>query len=668
MTGAEPRVHLVVVAEDAVQAGMLALDLVQAGYEAHAASDEHAAFEQVCALVERGDTSASLVLDFDAVERASALCRRLISAGIHCRVVVAAEDSERRRAEEEANLLDWLGVIPRPVDVAMVTGLLGQRDGGHPVAVVREADSGSLRDDELGDLISRLLDDVSRPPEQINAVVQLKSKGRGGKVAILQGQLVHAQTDEDQGRHALERMFCWRKGMWRVVRGIHSGPRTLRGSARAHIAAAREYARRVEQARNALPHSEAICAVRWERVRPLPVVAEALFRRVAGGVPMGDALDGDGDDELEAFAALLSRIKRGAVAPREQAPRRVSGQRPASRAMRTTGEQVWQESQVEAPQLPQTQPRHASTSAYTGVGDLRSGGLRPPPAAAPAPAPIPERRHPSSGDGILPLDLPAYDDGTDVRHRDPAPHHAEAGRAAPGRVNTGWFGGNVAHDPVAHDESLPTADVSAVQRAVLEAVPARSAELSGAGSVRVRELPRPKRAAPAALESHYALWSNDYAGLESRVEQEVSQAEILLAPPRRGRGSTTLWVLALALVACVLVLVVMPPDWLLTTEPAHPVVADESPVIRTYRQAVEFIDQDRHAEAQVLLRNVTGKPGVAPEALLQLAVLEIEGGMTGLGRHHLEAYLDDPAAVDKERARRLHAHLFGPRRRGSQAP
>ena len=640
---------------------MLALDLVQAGYEAHAASDENAAFEQVRALVERGGTTAGLLLDFDALERASALCRRLISAGIHCRVVVAADDSERRRAEEEGSLLDWLGVVPRPVDVAMVTSLIGHADAHRP-AVVREADSGSLRDDELGDLISRLLDDISRPAEQINAVLQLKSKGRGGKVAILQGQLVHAQTDEDHGRHALERMFCWRKGMWRVVRGIHSGPRTLRGSPRAHIAAAREYARRVEQARNALPHMDATCAVRWERVRPLPVVAEALFRRVASGMPMGDALDGDGDDELEAFAALLSRIKRGAVSPREAPERRVTGQRPASRGLRATGDHPRPDGLVEAAQVPPAEARHASTAAYSGVGDLRHNAE--PPLPEPAAVQLPSRdRHPSSpGAGILPLDLPAYDDGT-------GPHGAH--RAASSgqhvgdgaRPNTGWFGANVHHE-----DSQPTTDLSAVQRAVVEAVPVRAAERTATGSMRVGQLPRPKRPAPAAVESAYALWSNDYAGLESRVEEQVSQAEILLAPPRRGRGSTTLWVLALGGVAGLLALIIMPPDWLLTSPSTTRAVADESPVVRTYRQAVEFIDQDRRAEAQVLLRNVTGKPGVAPEALLQLAVLELEGGMTGLGRHHLEAYLEEPSATEKERAARLYAHLFGAARQGSQTP
>ena len=41
---------------------------------------------------------------------------------------------------------------------------------------------------------------------------------------------------------------------------------------------------------------------RFPPPRPLPVVAEAMFRRIAAGGPLVEAVAGDGDDELEAFA------------------------------------------------------------------------------------------------------------------------------------------------------------------------------------------------------------------------------------------------------------------------------------------------------------------------------------------------------------------------------
>ncbi len=641
---------------------MLALDLVQAGYDAHAASDEQAAIEQVRDLAASGRSGTALILDFDSVDRASILSRRVISVGVQCRVVVAVDDHQRRQAEDEATLLDWLGVIPKPIEVEAVAALLGEADDRQPVRVVREVDSGSLRDDELGDLLGRIMEDPSRAMEQINAVVQLKSKGRGGKVAILQGQLVHAQTDEDQGRHALERMFCWRKGMWRIVRGVHAGPKSLRGSARAHVAAAREYARRVNQARQSVPHQDAVCGVRWERVRPLPAVAESLFRRIAAGAPLGEALEGDGDDELEAYAALLARIKRNAVFTQDGARGPISGTRESTRVANLSGA-------IDAPMVNAAEPaprgdRHPATSAYHTVGDLMSGVARTP---VDLPADLPEPdisvRENTPLRPILPLDLPEYrgDSAPDVTAETSPPEPVVERRSVAG---SGWFGANMAHQ-----ESVPTTDLSSVQKALVEAVPVAQAEPDERRSMSVSRVPRPERPPPAAVESAYTLWSHDYQGLESEVEQEVSNYEELKGMRPRSRGSTAFWILALGLVGAVLALIILPSDWQTPGASHHAATAEqEAPVLRTYRQAVGFIDQDRRSEALVLLRNVAGKPGIAPEALLQLAVLEIDSGMVEHGRGHLELYLDDPKAAERERAAALYKHVFGPRSARPRTP
>ncbi len=646
---------------------MLALDLVQAGYDAHAASDEQAALEQMRELASRRGLTSALILDFSDVSRASVLSRCVISAGVACQVVVVANDDQRRQAEDESVLLDWLGVIPRPVEVSAITSLLGEAAAQHHVRVVREVDSGSLRDDELGDLLARLMEDSSRQPEQINAVLQLKSKGRGGKVAILQGQLVHAQTDDDQGRHALERMFCWRKGMWRLVRGIHSGPRTLRGSARAHVAAAREYARRVRQARLSVPHTDAICTVRWERVRPLPVVAEALFRRIAAGVFMGEALDGDGDDELEAFAALLSRIKRGAVLPQGAGRRPLPGTRDSTSLPIEVSRLVAYSPVVETPQHVEREDRHPSTNSYHSVGDLIAETERTP---ADLPTDLPEPdvsvREDTPLQSVLPLDLP--DCRTDSSPElEPEPLESPTGPGRRPLAGSGWFGANMSNP-----EGTPTADLSSVQRVLVEAVPAPARrEAQPGGALKVSHLPRPKRPQPAAVESAYTLWSNDYAGLESEVDNEVSNYEQLGSPVARSRSQTFLWMAALGVMGALAALVILPslsPSWQGGDSSGAVAHSAESPVLRTYRQAVGFIDQDRRSEALVLLRNVSGKPGIAPEALLQLAVLEIDTGMRLHGRGHLEQYLDHPKASDKERAARLYKHVFGPRQAEPRTP
>ena len=84
--------------------------------------------------------------------------------------------------------------------------------------------------------------------------------------------------------------------------------------------------------------------------------------------------------------------------------------------------------------------------------------------------------------------------------------------------------------------------------------------------------------------------------------------------------------------------------------------------MRTYRRAVELIDQGRRPEALALLSGVYADPVVPAEAELQLAVLEIEMERYELGRTHLENYVNDARAKHATRAKKLHAHVFGKRR------
>ena len=81
------------------------------------------------------------------------------------------------------------------------------------------------------------------------------------------------------------------------------------------------------------------------------------------------------------------------------------------------------------------------------------------------------------------------------------------------------------------------------------------------------------------------------------------------------------WAVALVAVVGVAAIVLVPE---LTQVGQPTAVAAESPIMATYRRAVGLIDDGKRAEAVALLSGVHGNPGVPAEAVLQLAVLEIE--------------------------------------------
>lgn len=300
-----------VIGDDAVAAGMLALDLVQAGFDAHGAADVWSASEQLRA----ASRTPVLVTGFSHLQRTLEVWRHIRGEGLAVHVVAVVDPQEHDAAQAAAMAGDWLGVLPRPLRMDALVDLLDRHGRG---AAQDAQEVGQLHTLGVAAVLERELIAARRDPARRNFVLHVESRERRGEVAVIDGELVHAQVEVDQGRHALERMFCWRRGSWRLQHGLHAGPATLTGAWRGVMSAAHEYARRVEEARRSMPLRDHVVTVRWERVRPLPVVAEALFRRLARGVTVGEALDGEGDDELEAFAALLTRIRRGAVEPLEQ--------------------------------------------------------------------------------------------------------------------------------------------------------------------------------------------------------------------------------------------------------------------------------------------------------------------------------------------------------------
>jgi hypothetical protein len=302
----------------------------------------------------------------------------------------------------------------------------------HPASV----QEGDLRDVLLLDLLSSLVERLPTPGTGRDAEITLESHGRSGMVAVVDGELVHAACDGDIGRHALERLCCWREGGWRLDPVLFRGAPTLTGASIGLLAVAQDYARRVELAREGLPYVDLVCAVRWERARPLPVVAEAMFRRIGQGGVLSEALTGEGDDELEAFAALETRIRRGAIVPQ-----RTAGQS----TLQVQGSDSW------PPQSP-TQPelaRHRPVDVTASQG-LRAVPMTP--VAAPQVVPERRRKHLTTHtyrvlderdiagvptEAVQPVALPPQP--VQPRPQIPLP-------GAPKGMLTGWFGGDEAED------------------------------------------------------------------------------------------------------------------------------------------------------------------------------------------------------------------------------
>ena len=674
---------VVVIGDDSVAAGMVALDLVQAGVRATAASDDYAVIETVDARREAGAMDqTAVVAAFDDIGKITGLWKQLVDRGMLVRFVAAVRPRDRALAEHEAVRGGWVGVADRPITVESLLELL-RRPPPSPRQGGRESgEFGDLYQRGLGDLLDSVLVEASRGG-RIDAVIRLESDGRGGEVAVVDGHLVHAVADADHGRHALERMFCWRRGTWRLVWGRHVGAKTLAGNWRGTLAAAHEYARRVEEARLSLPLRDRVCQVRWERARPLPAVAEAVFRRVAAGMPIGVAIDGEGDDELEALAALHSRIARGAVLPRESDPpqsgswqggvasaepgrrsdavlppdaRRsgaLAAQPRAASAASAALSGAWSHTPrsprgqtmgvprttldgsatnaalVDSPVQPRPAHRHAETVTYrSGI----HGGLDG----------LPDAADSDDGAGLLPAALPeplAFDD------LPAAP--PSASRAATGAWRgTSWFGVNVRQEATAGQARLEALGQSLVAPPPFESAPESA------------DLPEPRRAEPVASvpagrparrEESVALeaWTQDES------EEELDRDEPEIAPIASTRRRTMLSLLLVLLGVTFGVLVLWPNSPLLRAGDDD----GQSPIVQTHRRAVALIDAGRGEEALGLLQLIDGRSGVSPEALLEQAILEIELGQLEQGRRDLHRYLLHRDARHADAAGKLYARV-----------
>ena len=698
---------------------MLALDLVQAGFEAQAASDDSTTIEQVRALADNPDCIPCVIAAYGETEAASQLTSRLISLGLRCQVIVSISQPQRAEAEKKSQLLDWFGLISHPPAVEAICELLEQSQRVHQTTVVREVQGGSLRDENLGQIIERLLHHRDQPAPHLNAIIELKSKGRAGTVAIVNGEVVNATAEEDRGRHAFERMFCWNKGVWRLARRVHHGHISLRASTTSLLKLGHDYARKVDDARKAIPLLEGVCAVRWERVRPLPAAAEELFLRISTGVPLNEAMDGDGDDELEAFNALYSRIERGAVAIASPAGAAAAVSSPTSMAEPERASILASET-VDVPQtfveaampVSRAQPL-ARTHTYHAVPDdlrvdfasgLSQGSLPDGQSAVeetteePSVDTVDETTtlprvskeksvsitadtlsakphgelentateneqalaHPPKTDEVsetaevLPSSLPEYEDALEPEPSpEPAPVTPPPRQRIP-RITSGWFGVNVNQD-----DDPRVADLSAVQKALVQAPVAAVVE-PVVLSQSVAELPRAEPEDTSNADQAYSMWSHDF---ESEIDSQISELEQLSKVQQTGGIPRMVWVGALLLIAVVIGFLTWPSSSHYSpTQVVEREGATESPVVKTYRQAVALIDQENKpdkAEARVMLRRICDKPGVSPEAMLELAILEIDAGRFDAARLVLDRYIKSPQAKHKQKAVALRKHVFG---------
>lgn len=712
--------QVVVVADDPIEAGMLALDLVQAGVAAQAVRDAESAVQLLAELRATRPTAAVFVSAFRELGQTVALWEAVAGQVPPPAFVAVVLRPQREIAQRYVEANGWAGVAVRPVSaeelVGIVTAAVDRSVGG---PAVHETRTGSLEEETLVDLLGSLIDRIPRAGAGKTAIITMESQGRNGMVALLEGDLVHAEVDNESGRHPLERMAAWRRGTFRLDALPWRGQPTLNGSALAMLAVAQEYARRVEEARQSLPYSDCVCTVRWERVRPLPVVAEAMFRRIASGQVLGDAIRGDGDDELEAFAALEARIKRGAVVPQVETSPRVAtaplvigdgrtGQSPKvptpthAAGHVSAGWSAVPMSLVTAPTMPDRRRSHPTTHLYrigpdgkalnsADPAEIAANLLGTPPSireissqhtgrqaipesalghdAPPIPgqlvSPGPEiigpasiRRTPtplqssSRPSGTAPRQPPSSllsagkVGGLGARQTDLGVGSAGGNRRQFG--STGWFGVGPA----------PDSGVVAAEQGLDSRRPRSSVRLGDTGTDRlVAGSGDPSATTGGAAAPADRLAARPYAWIpaaqiEEEAEPEPVKPMLLLAP------RVWPWVIAaVGLSAAVL--------WLAAPRIPHGGAAD--PIGHDYKEAVALMDGGHTEQARQKLVRLATLPNARPEALLHLAILDIEAKRFEAGRKSLELYIAHPLALHVEKAKKLQAHVFGATPRPAQA-
>ncbi len=649
---------------------MLALDLVQAGVSAQAVRDADTATDHLLTL--GTGVAAVVVAAYRDLAQTVELSERLAGLPRPPAFIAVVLRSQREAAVKHVDEAGWTGVAVRPVNAEELVGLVRHVANSNELPQ-GEARVGDLQKEGLLELLGSLIDRIPRPGMGKSAIIHLESGGRVGVVALLEGELVHAEADGETGRHSLERMACWRSGGYRVETAKWSGPTSLTGPALALFALAQEYSRRVEEARQSLPYTDCVCTVRWERVRPLPVVAEALFRRIASGSVLADALAGEGDDELEAFAALEARIRRGAVVPQvETGPRAADvlgpvggvdvSARPVldtrSPAARRASSHTWPAAPmtlVDAPQMPDRRHSHPTTHVYRVGADealrrLEGADLGP---ALAADSPPPVRDNATKQLGTAPVQLP---DRTALRgptplqvggvaRRAPSSLLAVAARsdggsgAGRGSPVSGWFGVQSAGD-----QRFPETEATYNPRH------SASGRVLTAGQGSADDRLTAVRPVPMAGSADQRVAARPYAWIpaaqleEEAVEPPPPKPMAILQPKN--------WPWVMLAVAALAVGI-----WLTVPGPKQdPQVAANA---RAYLDAVALVDGGHLEEALVQLHKLRDQPNFVAETLLHLAVLQVETKQPDAAKASLQAYLVHPQAKHQVRAKRLYQHWFG---------
>lgn len=655
MDSTDQTLQVFVIADDPIEAGMLALDLVHAGLTAEAVRDVNTLLSQIGTL--RTALAPVVISAFRDLSATLDLSGRLEELELPTRVVAVVLRAQRDAAERQSRAHHWAGVAVRPVNAEELVALARAQEALLQAAAGGEVQEGDLTQNPLLDVLSGLIDRIPRPGGGKNVVLELESYGRTGKVAVVEGELLHAEADGESGRHALERMACWRVGSWRLDPQAWTGAKTLTGSSIGLLAVAQEYNRRVEEARASLPYTDCSCTVRWERVRPLPVVAEDLFRRIAAGTILADALAGEGDDELEAYAALENRIKRGAVVPQiENAPVAAPGElstaaagstptgaRPSTSflsAGRPSAAAVSESPAPEGSDLP-ARPARPATQSYR-VSD--SGGEAPrhqsdmPPAfpvgglAGSVPPALPDR--PMSGQtsrmasGVMRTNNVAALDTN---------RYTSVENAARRGAITGWFGVAVADGDESPDgENAPLRSSS------------RPADFRSTGAYRSTPRPAGESTEAPKLSARPYAWAPDAPAFKTEDQSDLVELPKLGSSKPQPRWP---WLVAgVGAVVAIVVTLALPGQGRKQPREVHG---------QDFRRANNLIEAGQYNDAIKRLQAAVQARNVEPDALLSLGVLEIEDKQFVSGRAHLDQYLALPDARHADRARKLYQHVFG---------
>ncbi|HAN32736.1 MAG TPA: hypothetical protein DCQ06_14175 [Myxococcales bacterium] len=648
---------IVVTGEDPVAAGMLALDLVQNGLNAHAVADIWSAMEQLAA---QEQARPVLVTGYSSLQRTLDAWRSIRLEGLHVAHVAVVDLTDYAAGEAAASAADWLGVVPRPVHVASLVSIITGQETAHGVE-----ETGSLAATGLATLLERALFAARRDVSYADNTVYLRRKDRNGMVVIRRGELVHAEADEDHGRHALERMFCWTEGSFRMTWSAEPGPQTLNGSWRTLMSGAHEYARRVQEARRTMSFLDESVQVRWERVRPLPVVAESLFRRLARGMTVGAAIDGEGDDELEVYAALQSRIRRGAVvsfalsqqtndpqfsttidAPFASIAANPVSTMPPSSPPAVVGSSVVSSGlPLGADQGNGPGSTVSSTAAQSapGMAPIRQrmgSGAMAPVTATPSPQ-VPAS--PGGRPPVLPTALPEVDSD----HYAPVSAPPQLNRSAGART-TGWFGLQVGTEAAAPVSIGPAEDV------VVPPVPAPPPSSVPTTTHVVADIPRPEgpQITVDSIDTHYQLFTEGMESEPPSYEHDVDVDFDDLLRPRRRWPVSPMWIAAAMVLVGAVILVIWPNSPLYNGPSDGRELADAS-----YLKAVELIDSGKVRQGQEILEKIVDR--AAPEAMLQLAVIKAGGRQFDESKSLLKRYITHQDAKHQQRAKRLLDHLFG---------